>query len=213
MNPKDEIRDAILRHLYEVHSKAKSPKSAGKKISEIQKALRPLGYKQQEVASNLDYLVQKTWVREEIRQRSFTTERGTQIPSEQRTYKISDTGIDKLEAASTYQRPDVGSEVNITNIRGVTVVGDGNVVNTSFADVSEVLADMRSAVLALKPVDDETKLDVVADIDTLQSQLQKPSPNRGVVKALWGGIEKTVTAAGLIELAEKAGRLLAPLLS
>jgi hypothetical protein len=213
MNPNDAIRDAILRHLYEVHSKAKSPKSAGKKIREVQKALRPVGYKQQEVASNLDYLVQKGWVREDIRERSFTTERGTQIPSEQRSYKISDTGIDKLEAASTYRRPETSSQVNITNIRGVTVVGDGNVVNTSFADVSEVLADMRSAVLALDKLDDEAKLDVVADIDALQSQLQKPNPNRGVVKTLWGGVEKTVTAAGLVELAEKAGRLLGPLLS
>lgn len=53
------------------------------------------------------------------------------------------------------------------------MVGDGNVVNTSFAEVSELFADMRSAVLTLQNLDDEAKLDVIADIDTLQGQLQK----------------------------------------
>jgi hypothetical protein len=94
----------------------------------------------------------------------------------------------------------------------VTVVGDGNVVNTTFAEVSEVLTDMRSAVLEVDGLDDETKLDVVADIDTLQGQLQKPNPNRQVIKTLWSGVEHTVTAAGLVELVERAAKLLGPLL-
>lgn len=92
------------------------------------------------------------------------------------------------------------------------MVGDGNVVNTSFAEVSELFADMRSAVLTLQNLDDEAKLDVIADIDTLQGQLQKPAQNRDVIKTLWSGIEKAVTGAGLVELAEKAARLLGPLL-
>jgi hypothetical protein len=59
VNPNDATRDAILRHLHAVHEKAKSPRSAAVKISELQKALRPLGLKQQQVGSNLDYLVQR----------------------------------------------------------------------------------------------------------------------------------------------------------
>ena len=73
MNPNDVTRDAILRHLHAVHEKAKSPRSAAVKISELQKALRPLGLKQQDVGSNLDYLVQKGWVREDIVSRTFTS--------------------------------------------------------------------------------------------------------------------------------------------
>ena len=99
-NPNDSARDAVLRHLYAVHQKARSPKTAGLLISELVRALKPDGYKQQEIASNLDYLVQKGWVREVIEQRSFTTRRGTTQSAERRTYKISDSGIDRLEAAS-----------------------------------------------------------------------------------------------------------------
>jgi hypothetical protein len=38
-------------------------------------------------------------------------------------------------------------------------------------------------------LDDETKLEVVADIDALQSQLQKPNPDPTVIERLWGGID------------------------
>ncbi|GIW53107.1 MAG: hypothetical protein KatS3mg082_2937 [Nitrospiraceae bacterium] len=212
-NPNDIVRDAILRFLYARHRKAKSPKSAGVGIRDLQKAMKKeYGYKQQEVASNLDYLIQKGWVREVIENRTFTTKAGTTQQAEKRSYKISDTGIDRLEAASTYQRPPLAQQVNITNIKGVTVVGNDNVVNTSFTDLASVLNDMRAAVLACDTLTDEQKLEVVADIDSLQSQIQKPKPARQIIKALWGGIEKAVTAAGFGEIVAKAAAMIAPLI-
>lgn len=212
-NPNDIVRDAILRYLYERHRRAKSPKSAGVGIRDIQKAMKDEhGYKQQEVASNLDYLIQKAWVREVIENRTFTTRRGTTQQAEKRSYKISDSGIDRLEIASMYQRPPVGQHVNITNIKGVTVVGNENVVNTSFTDLARALQEVREAVLAAPKLDDEIKLNVIADIDSLQGQLQKPSPSKEVVRSLWGGIEKVVTAAGFGELVVRAARMIAPLL-
>jgi hypothetical protein len=212
MNPNDAIRDAILRHLYAHHQKAKSPKSAAIGVRDLQAEMKAQGFKQQVVASNLDYLVQKGWVREVIEARTFTTPRGTTQTAERRTYKISDIGIDKLEAASTYQR-DVADRVNITNIKGVTVVGSGNVVNLEFTDLSDALDELRNEVLSSDGVSDEEKLNLAADIDALQSQLQKPEPNRGVVKSLWEGIEKAANVAGASELAVRAGQLLTQLLT
>lgn len=210
MNPKDEIRDAILRRLYEVHQKAKSPKSAAIGIRDLQKALKPAGYKQQDVGSNLDYLIQKNWARAVVETRTFTTASGTTQPSEKTTYKISDIGIDKLESASTFQR-EAPAGINITSINGVTVVGDGNVVNTAFTDLSQVLTETKTAVLSAESLGDSEKLDAAADIDALQSQLQKPHPDEAVVAAIWGGLEKTLTAAGLVELAAKVGHLISPM--
>lgn len=212
-NPNDAVRDAILRHLHKVHRRAKSPKSAGLGIRDLAGDLKPLGFKQQEVASNLDYLIQKGWVREVIENRTFTTRAGTTQQAERRSYKISDVGIDRLEAASTYQRPPTGGHVNITNIKGVTVIGDGNIVNTTFTNLSRVLQEMRSAVLAAPEVEDQQKLEIVADIDSLQSQLQKPSPEKSVIKGLWSGIEKAVTAAGFADLVARAAALIGPLLT
>ena len=76
-NPNDAVRDSILRYLHSVHVKARSPKTAGLGIRKLAQALKPRGFKLQEVASNLDYLVQKGWVRETVQQRTFTTLRGT----------------------------------------------------------------------------------------------------------------------------------------
>jgi hypothetical protein len=212
VNENDVIRDAILRHLYAVHQKARSPRSAGIKISDLNKAMRVLGYKQQQVAHNLDYLLQKGWAREDVETRMFTTERGTTQPSEKHTYKVSDVGIDHLETASVYERPPAAG-INVTTISGVTVVGDGNVVNTSFTDLSQVLSDMRTAVLSAERISEADKLDAVADLDALRSQLQKPEPERRVVEALWTNVERIAAAGGLAELVAKAAHLLAPLLN
>jgi len=209
-NPNDAVRDAILRHLYSAHSKARSPKSAGLKITELGKALKP--FKLHEVGSNLDYLVQKGWVREVIEKRMFTTPRGTTQQAEKRSYKISDLGIDRLEAASIYLTAPAATHINVTNIRGVTVVGDGNVVNTTFADVSRALSAIRQAVLAEKALSEEEKLDAVADIDSLQAQLQKPDPDRSVVQKLWSSVEKIAAVGSVVDLITKASTLIEPLL-
>jgi hypothetical protein len=195
-----------------VHKKARSPRSASILVSELARALKPLGYKQQDIAGNLDYLVQKGWVREVVEQRKFTTARGTTQSAERITYKISDTGIDRLEAASTYQCSALTPNINITNIRGVTVVGDGNVVNTTFADLSRVLSEMKQAVLSETQLNDNQKLDVVADIDSLGAQLQKPEPQKSIIQALWSGIEKVAAVGGVIDLIHRASELIQPLI-
>lgn len=86
MNPNDVIRDSILRYLYDVHGAAKSPKSAATGIRDLQKAMKEAhGYKQQEVASNLDYLIQKGWAVTVVEDRSFQTPRGTTQQAERVT--------------------------------------------------------------------------------------------------------------------------------
>lgn len=213
MNENDVIRDAILRHLHLVHQKAKSPRSAGLKITDLNKAMKELGYKQQQVAHNLDYLIQKGWAREDVETRMFTTPRGTTQPSEKRTYKISDVGIDRLEAASVYERPPAGATINVTNINGVTVVGDGNVVSTRFTELSDALGTFREAVLASDELTETRKLEVIADVDALRSQLQKPEPDPELVGRLWTSVERAGLVGGLAQLAITVGELLGPLLA
>jgi len=167
---------------------------------------------QKEVNSNLDYLVQKGWVREVVTPRSYTTPQGTIRQSEARTYKISDIGIDKLEGASAYRREERFSGINITNIRGVTILGSENVVNMEFSDLYRALDDLEKAVTESDALADEDKLSTTADIETLLSQLSKPKPNRDIIRTAWSAIETVVTAAGLVELLAMVARLIGPLL-
>lgn len=211
-NPNDVTRDAILRYLNLVHKKARSPKSAGLKISQLTQALKLQGFKQQEVGSNLDYLVQKGWVREVIDWRSFTTPKGTTQQAERRSYKISDSGIDRLESASMYERPPASPHINISSIHGVTVIGEGNIVNTTFTELSRTLTAARQAILAEPELSEEDKLGAAADIDSLQAQLQKPSPDKTVIQRLWSRIEQAAAVGGVVDLIRQASEYIAPLL-
>lgn len=211
-NPNDVIRDTILRHLYKLHTGARGPKGVGTKIRDLHRAMRAKGILQREVNSNLDYLVQKGWVREIVTPRSYRTSQGTTQQSEIRTYKISDIGIDKLEAASVYRREERLSGINVTNIQGVTVIGSNNIVNTQFSDLSRALAELEKVVSESDTLTDEDKLNVIADIGSLQSQLSKPKPIKELVRTLWLGIEKVVTAAGFAEVVTKVASLMSPFL-
>jgi len=172
-----------------------------------------MGYKQQEVASNLDYLVQKGWVRPVIQRRTFTTPKGTTRSAEQKKYKISDIGIDKLEGASVFEnRPDT-KKINITNIQGVTVIGDKNIVNTNYSDLNNELDKLSQQIINMESIDESTKLSLLSDIGSLQAQLQKPDPNKPVIKELWNVIEKSLVALGFVEHVSKIQALIAPLLS
>jgi hypothetical protein len=53
--------------------KAKSLRSASIGIRDLQAILKPLGFKQQEVASNVDFLIQEGRAREVIEERTFVT--------------------------------------------------------------------------------------------------------------------------------------------
>jgi len=212
VNENDAARDAILRTLQGVHRRARSPRSAGIGIRDLQALLKPQGFRQQDVAANLDYLVQKGWVREVVEERTFTTAGGTRQSSAKITYKISDLGLDKLEGASTYGRPPSGG-INVTTISGVTIVGDGNVVNTNYVGAATALSELRSQLLAAESVPEEDRLNAVADIDSLQGQLQKPSPTKEIVKSLWATVSAIATAAGFVDGAERVASALGPLLN
>jgi len=124
MNPNDDCRDKILRFLYDRHLTAKGITAIPIGILDLRREMKSRhGMKQPEVASNLDYLIQVGWVRPEVKSRSFVTSRGMVLPREQTKYKISEVGINHLEAASMFKKPQAASHVNITNVQGVTVVG------------------------------------------------------------------------------------------
>lgn len=208
MNPNDEIRDAILRHLYMVHSKASSPRSAAIKVSALHKAMKDLDYKRTQVGGNLAYLIDAGFVTHVIEERSYPTKGGTMRSAPADSYKISNKGVDRMERASLFQQPPTGQQINVTTINGVTVVGDKNVVNTRYADLSEHLEDLRTQVLSAPQLSERDKLDAAADIDTIRSQLQKPDPDSGLIRRAWAGVERVATASGAADAVQKIAPLI-----
>lgn len=203
----DEVRDSILRYLYSLRERARGPKSLEVGVKELQAALKDSGIKQAEIIANLDYLVQKGWVNRVVVTRPFKTPKGFTTQNEKVTYKLSDVGVDRLEGASAFRREDRFSGINVTTISGVTVIGTGNVVNTGFAEVSNLLEELEKGITAAD-IREEDKLNAIAEIGTIQNQLTKPEPSMSIIKLAWISVERIVTAAGLVELGGKIATLL-----
>src|SRR5688500_5577352 len=85
---------------------ARGKKGAAVKISDVKKELKTAsGLTQQDVQSNLTYLISQGWVEEESVEKSFTAPRGTVIPSSTSFYKITAAGIDQIEGQSEFTMP------------------------------------------------------------------------------------------------------------
>ena len=84
------------------------------------------------------------------------------------------------EAAASCPPPPRYAGVNISNVGGVTVVGNDNIVRTQFAPVAEQLQALREAVNKSE-MPDEEKLVVNTEVDRIELELRRDDPDRGVI--------------------------------
>jgi hypothetical protein len=198
MNPDDVAREQILKFLYERHKTSRSISSIPIGIRDLQREMKERhGMKQQEVAHNLDYLIQVGWAAPVVKERDFTTPRGMKLSREQEKFKISDVGINHLESATLFSKPRAAGQINITTIQGVTIVGDGNVVKTELADLSLALEDLDASILDNEELTPDQKLDASADIATIRNQLAKSTPDKSIVQKAWDSIKMVGAIASL----------------
>lgn len=202
-NPNDEVRGKILQYFYDRNAKATSrfgKKGSAVRVSDVKRELKGLhGLTQQQVMSNLTYLIDRNWVKTFDQEKQVQTRGGTTVPSSVTFYEITAVGIEKIEGESEFTPPNRFPGINISAIgNSVVTLGDGNVVHIQYRQLHSVLNDLQIA-LARSSLGDEEKLSLAADIETLKTQLAKETPNRSIIAQVWAGIEKTATAAGLTE--------------
>src|SRR5665647_2522404 len=113
-NPSDRIQEAILKHLFTIHQKARGIKSTSTGMRDLKEALKTQGYKENEIVSNLDYLTQTEWVVKE--EEEYPLQRGNAtINVKNVTYKISEKGINHFQGASKFQSVHKFQYINVTN--------------------------------------------------------------------------------------------------
>lgn len=204
----DEIRKKILVFLDQKRKSARSLKSLQCTVTDIKRGLKELNISQSEVVTNLDFLVQNGWVREVIDHRTFKSPKGFELPSETRRYRLSDSGIRYLEGESTFDRSSMFAGINITNVGGVTVVGNNNAVRTEYLEIFRILDQLESEVKISDKLSDEQKLSAVSDVRTIKNQLSKVKPDLGIVKAAIAAISFLGSVDGLVDLFQKVQNLL-----
>lgn len=202
----NEIRRIMLQYFYGRNKNATSArgkKGSAVKISDVKKELKAThGLIQQEVQSNLTYLISQGWVEEDRVEKSFTAPRGTVIPASTIFYKITAAGIDKIEGEGEFTMPKFhGIKIEATG-QNIITLGDGNQINARFNELGTALVELRDAITQSE-VSEADKLALVADIDTIQSQLAKPSPNKHIIAAAWEAVKGAATISGCADLAAK----------
>lgn len=212
----DELRQIILQYFYDRNANATSArgkKGYAVKISDVRKELKAShGLKQQEVVRNLNYLMSQGWIAEEQVHKSVPLPSGTIIPQATSYYKITAEGIDKIEGDSEFTMDKFkGIRIEATG-QNIITVGDGNQVNAQYEDLASELVGLKDSVRKSEQLTEAEKLDAVADIDTIESQLAKTTPNKGVTKGAWETIKGLDQVAGLAERVVKVAGLIAPLL-
>lgn len=206
----------LLQYFYDRNKNATSArgkKGSAVKISDVKKELKAAHVlTQQEVQSNLTYLLSQGWVEEDTVEKSFTAKSGTVIPSSTSFYKITAAGIDKIEGPGEFTMPKFhGINIQATG-QNIITLGDGNQINAQFSELGQALVDLHKAVTQ-STTPEAQKMTLVADIDTIQSQLAKPEPTRSIIGAAWDTVKGAAAINGCTALVGKVAALIGPLIS
>jgi hypothetical protein len=138
-------------------------------------------------------LISQGWVEEVVITKEVRAKGGTLIPSPSRFYRITAVGIDKIEGPGEFTMDRFhGIKIEATG-QNIITVGDGNQVDAKYGSIGEALAELRAAITESEAPETD-KVAYVVDIDTIQAQLAKPSPNKTIIAAAW----ETVKGAGAI---------------
>ncbi len=212
----DKIRRIMLEYFYNRNAKATSSmgkKGSAVKISDIKAELKvQSNLSQPEVQCNLTYLLSQGWVTEIPVEKEFQTKIGTTIPSVTKFYQITAAGIDKIEGPGEFTMPKFhGIKIEATG-QNIITLGDGNQINAKFSELGQALADLRESITNSKTSEAE-KMNLVADIDTIQSQLAKPQPNVSIIRAAWEMVKGAAAINGCLTLVSKAAGYITPFIS
>lgn len=218
MNPNDEIREKILKYLYDVYKNATNTHRAKVTGVVLERDIERQGYTKQEVVSNFLYLQQTNWIKKETE--SYTSGglsiggKKTPITRGKTTYyMISDKGINHFEGTSNFQKSTWQTGINITNVQGVTVIGDSNFVRNEYSNLYRNLELLSDELRSSSSISDEDKINYTSDIDTIKSQLAKPNPAKQIIQQAWSGLSSLSTIEGVMQFYQRIEPLIRSFLS
>ena len=207
----DEIRDQILEYFYEMY-RNRSGTFHGRERGDIAASniSKSSKYDKREISRNLEYLAKSGWIEHVIK---YEPARGDpNIKLEKHSYEITKEGIDLIEGESKYMN-DKYQGINISNVGGVVVLGDKNIVNQNYKELNNLLNEL-SEDIRKEDIDDTEKLNVIADIETMQQQIMKPNPDKGILSKAWENIKgidlnKSLQSAGkILDLVDRVGKFI-----
>jgi len=203
-----EVRSNLIQWFYDHNRKG----GASRGIRDLCKGVKDdYGYKGPLVKEHLTYLVDLEYVHKDVIMTQIRTGQ-TVRDQPQISYRIGAKGIEYVEGKSEFSDRDRYPGINITATGGSSIVlGDGNVVNSTYRPVYEELGRLRQAVADSTELNDTSKLEASVSIDTIKDQLALSQPDRTIVEKAWDMASKLCTTATLADYATRLGPMIAAL--
>lgn len=183
MNENDIVREEILKYLYNLSKQAKTLDKSKANERMVILALHDK-YDRSIIISNLLYLIQAGWVKQE---------KISKIPY----FIINTPGVNHFEGPSSFQKSQWVTGINVTNIQGVTVIGDNNYVKQEFGDLYRSLDLLKGEIGKSAQLSDEDKLEYQSEIETIKNQLAKKAPNKTILTQAWQALSTLATIDGV----------------
>lgn len=184
----DLIREKILESLYNQHKSARSRASQMVGIRDLARLVKLYlpKIKENEVAANVTFLVQNNLVEEVAVENYFAKKNfGGAKPSYK--YRLSRDGLGFFEHGSKFDHSSVFAGIgDISGSGNFILIGNDNSVtslsNVVFSEGHKLVEDLRRRVNALGELNDEEKISIQGDLETIKSQLAKSKPDVGILE-------------------------------
>lgn len=216
-NNNDEIRRKILQFMYDKYISAPSINRMRVTDAMVRIDLGKQGYDRNTILRNFQYLVQTGYIKKETEAYSYKSPgynrgKSTTIKGKQSYYYISDIGINYFDGPSQFQKSSGITGINVTNVQGVTVIGNNNFVRNEYNELFKNLDTLSNELRRTDKVSDEEKVSYLADIETIKQQLAKPNPAASIIKTAWLSLNALSTIEGLAQFYERVELLIKPLI-
>ena len=199
----DFIREKILECLYEQHNSARSLNSQMMGVRELAQAVKKFEAKSKEnlVASNLSFLVKNNFVEEVAIENQYAKAKfGNAKPTYK--YRLTKDGLAYFEHGSKFDRSSIFAGIgDISGNGNYIVIGNNNNIsslsNVNFSEGHKLAEDLRRKVNALGELNDEEKISIQADLETVKNQLSKTIPDAGILSKVKDNIEALANIAAI----------------
>jgi hypothetical protein len=200
-----EVRRRLIQWFYDLNKRGGAPRGMRDVCSGVK---ADCGYSMPLVKEHLTFLVDLNYIRREVTMTQVRT--GQTVRDQPRvTYRIAAKGIEFMEGKSEFSDRERYPGINITATGGSTIVlGDGNVVNSTYRPVYDELSRFLQAVADSTELNDASKLEASVSIETIKDQLALPRPDRTIVEQAWATAAKLCTTATLADYAIRLGPMI-----
>ncbi|MBU1071526.1 hypothetical protein KKG65_03930 [Patescibacteria group bacterium] len=184
----DVVREHILTALHNILTKARSRGSQMVGIRDLAQEVKTVepNLKENQVASNVTFLVQNGFVEEMPIENYFAKKQfGGAKPSYK--YRLTREGLAYFDHGSKFDKSSVFAGIgDISGNGNNIIIGNQNsitsIANTQYSEGHRLAEDLRRRVNALGELTDEEKIFIQSDIETIKSQLAKPKPDVGIIQ-------------------------------